>query len=512
MSWLPIGASPTGEVERRPLLLFLVVRMAIGLCLVCIVPFVEGLPSSLPIFDPRTLLIVGLGCFGLWAVSALAALQHGHRPGFVWAQLVMDACLATALVQLTSGPRSALFVLYVATISAAGVLVSPNAALMVAVLDTALFLGSSLVINSVMPAQLWEISSFEMSYELVLRCFALLLIGMLLRLPYERVRVVRAEQSAVLDEVSAGVVSVDRVGRIARLNPAAKRLLGAREGSRLRDVLQPQDERWEQVLRQGAEVRHLLCSRSPLETGGEVVLIEDITRLKSMEADLEREERLAAVGRLTAALAHEIRNPLTSLSGAAQLLAEERPDPLHDIVLREVRRINGLVEELLDQARPMSLSVIPADPRLIIDDVVQAVRLDPRFRDRIDVQIACDELPQVSLDPGRFKQVLWNLMLNAVQAIPDRGTVTVRALMQGEELLVRVEDSGVGIPPEALHRLFDPFFTTRVGGTGLGLATVHRIVTGHGGTIAVQSEPGQGTTFILRFPSAPPAEDVRLVG
>ncbi len=500
-----------GALGQRPLALYLFVRLVVGTLLVLSVPLVKDLPQSLPVFDPKVLLALGLGSMSAWALGAALGPRFGRNPAYLWSQLALDAVLVTILIQASAGPRSALFVLYVVNISAAGILASPNAALIVAGLDTALFLGSSLTVNSLLPTPLWTLDGFELAYELVLRGLALLLIGMLVRLPYERARVERAERSAVLDELSAGVLRVDRGGRILEVNAAARRVLGPCEGRRLRDLLTPEDERWEQPVRVGDEVRHLLCSRSPLVTGGEVVLIEDVTRLRQMEDNLAREERLGAVGRLTAALAHEIRNPLASLSGAVQLVAEEHPDPLYDIMLREVRRINGLVEELLDPARPLSLNVISSDASTILTDVVASMRMDPRFRDRISVQMELDELPQVYLDPGRFKQVVWNLMLNAAQAIPERGSVTVNAAIRGDALLVTVRDTGVGIPVSVQHRLFDPFFTTRVGGTGLGLATVHRIVSAHGGEIGVESQEGAGTTFTLRFPQ-PAREEQRLVG
>lgn len=498
---MSVGPAGGLGVGQRPLALYLLLRMTLGLLLVCSVPFVGGQSRALLVLNPSVLLAVGLSSFALWAVSVLLAPRWGARPAFLWVQFVMDAALATLLLHLSAGPRSGLFVLYLPNIFAAGILLSPTAALLASALDTVFFLGSSLLVATVMPGRLWTLSSFELAYELVLRCFGLLLIGLLVRLLNERVRQVRIEQSAVLDELSSGVLRLDLHGRVLSANPAARRLLGPVEGRRLNEVLTPVDDRWEQAIRLGEQVHHLLCSRSPLETGGEVVLVEDITRLREMEANLEREERLAAVGRLTAALAHEIRNPLAGLSGAVQLLAEERPDPLHDIVLREVRRINGLVEELLDQARPLAISPQMTDPGPILEESILGLQLDPRYRDRINVQIDVAGLSPVFLDPGRFRQVLTNLLLNAAQAIPERGRVSVKATMEQDDLLIQIEDTGVGIAPEAQYRLFDPFFTTRSGGTGLGLSTVHRIVMAHGGQIRVESEVGRGSAFWLRFPA-----------
>jgi hypothetical protein len=213
-----------------------------------------------------------------------------------------------------------------------------------------------------------------------------------------------------------------------------------------------------------------------LQGGGEVVLVEDVTRLREMEAQVAREERLSAVGRYAAGLAHEIRNPLASLSGSVQLLRDEHKDPLFDIVLREVRRLNNLVEDFLDSARPVRLALTEADPGQIIGEVVATFRNDRSYETRV-LRTRVRMLPSVRLDAGRFRQVIWNLLLNAAQATPDFGTIEVSAEIDEEKglLMVRVQDDGVGIAPDALRTLFDPFYTTRAGGTGLGLANVDRV-------------------------------------
>lgn len=492
------GDAPGGS---RPLATYLLLRMIIGLGLIIAAPVANRLDLHWPVLSLSVLLEVGLGSFALWFVAVLLSPKYGERPGFLWTQVVLDAALATLLVHLSGGPRSGLFFLYVPNIFAAGMLLTPNAALVASALDLFAFLTSTAMLVSAPLSASWDLGRPEMAYELVLRSLAILLIGMLVRMLTEQLRRMHSEQAALLDEMPAGVLHLDGTGRIMSANPAAERILGPVEGRNLREVLEPQEGSWEQIIRRGDQLLNVLCSRSALETGGEIVLIEDISRLRQVEATLEAEERLAAVGRLTAALAHEIRNPLASLSGAIQLLAEERPDPLHDIVHREVRRINGLVEELLDQARPMIIERAPVEPRPVMEEVALSLRLDPRYRDRISVQVDVSDDAPVSLDPGRFRQVMWNLMLNAAQAIPERGTVRLSARRDGADLLISVADSGVGIPPEAQRRLFDPFFTTRNGGTGLGLSTVHRIVTAHSGTIRVESAPGQGATFIMRFPA-----------
>jgi two-component system sensor histidine kinase PilS (NtrC family) len=274
-------------------------------------------------------------------------------------------------------------------------------------------------------------------------------------------------------------------------------------------VLSVNGSAWEELYPSGDSVRSLLCSRSGLEDGGSVVFIEDVTRLREMEAVVARKERLSAVGRLAAGLAHEIRNPLASLSGSVQLLRDEGRSPLHDIVLREVKRLNELVEEFLDSARPVRLSIERVKPGDIIGDVSTSFRNDPRYQGRRVLRARAARLPDVLMDGARFRQVIWNLLLNAAQATPDYGRITIDCVVEGPQLRIDITDDGVGIDPFALRRIFDPFYTTRSGGTGLGLANVERIVRAHDGTIEVESTPGEGTSFTIRLPLGGPSASSR---
>lgn len=245
----------------------------------------------------------------------------------------------------------------------------------------------------------------------------------------------------------------------------------------------------------------LLCQSSPLgDQGGQVIVLEDVTRLREMEAEIEREERLVGVGRIAAAIAHEIRNPLASLSGCIQLLQEENPGPVVDIALREINRLTELVGDFLDTARPPRLLPRPTKVVAVARDVSTALQQDPRYKGLIVVQVEGDQEIEATLDPNRFRQILWNLVLNGAQAMPDGGVVRVACSHQENRLVVEVSDSGVGIDKAHQAKLFDPFYTTRQGGTGLGLATVHRLVRSHAGTITLRSEPGSGTTFQISFP------------
>ena len=273
-------------------------------------------------------------------------------------------------------------------------------------------------------------------------------------------------------------------------------------------------EVWEQDYAVDEVVKVLVCRRQRLADGGYVVVVEDLTHWRRMEERVEREERLAAVGRLAAGLAHEIRNPLASLSGAVQMMQDESEDELHGIVLREVENINEMVQDFLDIARPLQLRVAPTDISAIVADVVRAFEQDRRYQEKCEVVSDVGPVPQIEIDGNRVRQVIWNLVLNAAQATAESGQirfVCFRGKMVG---LCRLRTRELAFPSIKSLEFSIPFFTTRSGGTGLGLANVERIVRAHGGEVDVRSIEGKGSCFTLRFPadaqsaSLEPAEGV----
>jgi two-component system sensor histidine kinase PilS (NtrC family) len=307
-----------------------------------------------------------------------------------------------------------------------------------------------------------------------------------------------------LDQLPVAVLS-SRSNRFDNQNTITNQMLGNMVGENVPGVFSQSDERWEQHEGEGEEARWLSCRRSPRDGGGEIFVVEDITRLREMEALIEREERLAAVGRLAASLAHEIRNPLASLSGSVQLLQEKNDSPLHRIILREVSRLNRLVEDFLTSARPLQLSLSSCQPTQIIAEILTAFQNDPRCQGK-HVRHEFHSTPTLLVDGARFHQVIWNLLINAAHATGVGGSIgiVVQTLPDDETTQIEITDDGVGISPEKLLRIFDPFYTTRTGGTGLGLANVDRIIRAHGGTVSVESREGDGTTFFVRIPGNTP--------
>jgi two-component system sensor histidine kinase PilS (NtrC family) len=283
------------------------------------------------------------------------------------------------------------------------------------------------------------------------------------------------------------------------------------------------------LLHASGEKRHLGLASSILRDGeglasGWVVIFQDVTEVVAMEHELRRSERLAGVGQLAADIAHEIRNPLAAISGSVEMLeaglGEDNRDlearRLMGIVLREIDRLNHLITDFLQFARPAPTKRTPVDLGAVVEDLVGMFEVTRPEEVKIEVVLG-EELTAL-VDPTQIRQILWNLVLNAVQAMPEGGCIRISVAEVAEEpqegasegrndakggadfVEVTVADTGVGIAPEVLERIFDPFFTTKPEGSGLGLATVHRIVEANGGNLRVQSHVGEGTVLRVRFP------------
>jgi two-component system sensor histidine kinase PilS (NtrC family) len=259
--------------------------------------------------------------------------------------------------------------------------------------------------------------------------------------------------------------------------------------------------------------------------GGDVdkiIIFQDLTRLRSMEEQLRRDEKLKALGELSVGIAHEIRNPLASISGSIQVLKDEvtlegENRKLMEIVLRETGRLNILITDFLLFARPAREKRDIVDLNGIIDETIRIFSNCPEAS-RIRIVRDLDGAVLVKADARQLGQVFWNLFLNAAHAMSPAGTLTVSSRLshgfargehkglEGTEeppmVLVSVADTGGGIGKEDILRIFDPFFSTRESGTGLGLAIVHRIIESHGGRITVESTPGSGTVFSILLPLA----------
>jgi two-component system sensor histidine kinase PilS (NtrC family) len=262
---------------------------------------------------------------------------------------------------------------------------------------------------------------------------------------------------------------------------------------------------------------HLGITVSPLvdhtdRVHGRIINFQDLSEMREMELQVKQAERLATIGTIAAGVAHELRNPLASISGSIELLRSGAEDPadsaaLMDIVTREVGRLDSLISELLEYTNPRPRQAVRFDLVELIRETLRVFSQDKKV-EGVSVELETRDQPiHVTADPAKLRQVLWNLLRNAVEAArAGGGTVAVELSRSQEQALIDISDDGPGIAGDAVARIFEPFYTTRSGGTGLGLAIVRNIVSDHGGDIDVETEVGRGSRFSVSLPLGEPAE------
>jgi two-component system sensor histidine kinase HydH len=240
---------------------------------------------------------------------------------------------------------------------------------------------------------------------------------------------------------------------------------------------------------------------------GTLLILRDKTELYRLRIEMEQNKRLAAIGRLAAGVAHEIRNPLSSLKGYATFFKEifDRDSEnfkIADTMTKEVDRLNRVVGELVELAKPIAVSGNPVDLEALISQCLQLIAYEPNA-EHVEIKTEIEPgLPQIHADEDRLKQVVLNLCLNALQAMENSGVLTLKMYNDDpdENIIIEVSDTGCGINQEDLSDIFEPYFTTKLSGTGLGLAIVHNIVKAHKGRIETVSHPGSGTVFKIFLP------------
>lgn len=341
---------------------------------------------------------------------------------------------------------------------------------------------------------------------------------------------------SIIESVDAGIVTMNLLQQVKSFNRAATQLTGFHfrtvENRNINEVFPgfagaagladdrnpggiPRS-RFEMPFRGNDREEMILgCAISPLKDKrdrriGHILVFQDLTAIRRMEESVEKSRRLAFIGEMAAGLAHEIRNPLASISGSIQVLKNSLvlPDAdqrLMQIILRGREQLENVVRDFLLLARPSTGIPESFDPREVFDDVIESLRYVADWNEGIQVVRNYRHSGSMSTNRTEFRQVLWNLLLNAVQTMPDGGTLTVETdtadTADGERFLqLRISDSGPGIDASDLEKIFEPFYTTKERGTGLGLAIVNRIVEGMEGSITLDTLPGRGTTFRIRLP------------
>jgi two-component system sensor histidine kinase PilS (NtrC family) len=514
--------------------------------------------SGLPLFPLPPVLTLLAATYLLSAVY-LALLGRVRNPAWLAeVQIYGDVVLETILIYLTGGPYSVFPFLYLVSILTASIMVAPRESFGVATVAVFLYgvtLGAQFYrwLPPAVDLPITRNVGMEGSLTILLisanfcACFLMAYLGTYLagRLRQARGEAHRSEASLaalralhedIVQSIASGLLTFDRRGTVISVNRAAEALCARREVE-LRGVrweaLFPDAPAFPRVLegmeggatRPRSETDLVRADGSRLPVGmslsflrrgrGVTCSFQDLTDIKRMEEQVRQADRLAAIGRLAAGLAHEIRNPIGSIRGSVEVLrgslnpqGDDRR--LMDIVLRESDRLDAIIRDFLQFSRPPHLVRVPTDITAMLDEILLMLSNQSGVQGtetpRVEIRrVAGEATVKADLDPAQMRQALWNLCLNAVEAMPQGGELRVGAHTipseSGRTLLeITVEDTGVGITAAALTQVFEPFFTTKPQGTGLGLAIAHRIVEDHGGEIRVQSEPWRGTRFTISIP------------
>jgi two-component system sensor histidine kinase PilS (NtrC family) len=511
-------------------------------------------PGSFPV-DPFFVLIAIT--YGL-TIAFAATLRFVDRHRWLLdLQLACDAVIVSAFIYFTGGVTSIFSSLYVLPIVAASTVQFRRGGLVVATLSAVIYMG--LVLAQYLAA--WGLlhapwlaadrvllpTPSVAEYTVALNVFGFFAVALLSGSLADTVRSAGAqlEQASteiadlqalnqhVIDSLPSGLVTTDRAQRVLTFNHAAESITGlsfhAAVGRPLADVLQlpaPLVETMNVGLTGGGarrlESRHrrpdgneivVGLSATHLETpGGRVgyiVTFQDVTEVKKLDREARIQQRLAAVGEMAAGIAHEIRNPLASMSGSIQILRQELPlsaeqEQLMDIVLRESERLNVTIRSFLAYARPQKFAIARFDVGRALNDTALLLRNSAELGEghTIDVDVPRTQL-WYDADEGQIRQIVWNLATNGLRAMSTGGRLRLVGELEAAsgDVVINVQDEGIGIPPEQLDGLFQPFHGTFARGSGLGLAIVHRLVADYRGEIQVSSHPGAGTTVSVRLPA-----------
>ncbi len=483
-----------------------------------------------------------------------------------YVQLFFDVLFVTALIYVTGGIESIFSFMYILTIINGSIMIYRRGGLLIAS-------ASSICYGSLLDLQYFNIihpfytratglmtySIGYYFYTLLMNIAAFYVVAMLSSYLAEELRRSSVKLKAkqydldqlellhrnIVQSMSTGLITLNKRLEITYGNPAAEVICGLGynelEGSYIGDIFPKIIQHLTLSAESGGKIDlahrqkgididferqdgaklHLGFSKSILrDPGGDemglILIFQDLTEFRQMQEQVRRMDRLAVAGELAAGIAHEIKNPLASLSGSIQMLRDEvdfgpMQQRLMDITMREAERLNGLVNEFLLFSRPEKAVDQSVEVNEVIKDTLEMLKNSPELSRPIRIEKSLTDNLWVHIDAQRLQQVIWNLVLNAVQEMTNSGRLTIataiRTNRSGAEIErklaeISIADTGPGILPENQGKVFDPFFTTKDQGTGLGLTIVHRIVEDYDGEIFMESDGRSGTIFTLHFPLA----------
>ena len=550
---------------RRRLAIHIAVRLLVATVLLGAAVIMQvRTPGALPI-NPFFSLVALTYAVSLGFIASLRFVER--QPWLTDVHFAIDAIVISAAVYITGGVESLFAILYMLPIVAASTVQFRRGGLQLAGLSTILFFGVvvaqylnagsylELPLRSPVADKLPPVHVAQ--YIVALNAFGFFVVALLSGSLAERARrgEARLEQATeeiadlqafnqyVLDNLLSGLATADADNKLLTFNRSAMAITGRSGalplGEPASDVLQlpaafaanlpidlarARSKRTDYVYQRAGGVPielGLSAAVLPLPDGtrGYLYTFQDVTDIKRYEQNARLQQRLAAVGEMAAGIAHEIRNPLASMSGSMQMLKQELPlsgDQAHlmDIVLKESERLNRTIKSFLAYARPQRFSTQPLDLRELVQETAMLLRNSPEVDDShlIEMHLGDHEV-KVDADEGQIRQIIWNLATNGLRAMPNGGTLRLSAVLEpgtaGRVAILQVEDQGVGIAPEDVDLIFQPFRGSFGKGTGLGLAIVHRIVTDYGGQIDVKPRAGGGTVFRVTFPERTGAQASR---
>jgi two-component system sensor histidine kinase PilS (NtrC family) len=555
MGWIGSGGRDlSGRIKWLMILRIVVVTVMLGFTVLL------QLREGTEFFStPLRSLYLFIGFFYFLTIAYSIAFHLGAAgTGFALLQIGVDLVLLSGIVLVTGGTESLFSITYFLVIIGASTLFYRWGGVLAAA-------ASALLYGAAVAAPLWpavaalvgheqtylNISATYVGYKIILNVFGFFLVAALSSSLADSLRVTGealSEKSShlaelerrsenILQNISSGLITTGMDGRITYVNRTAEKISGiSAASSRGRGFLEifqlkgnwnPYDNlkilegspfRVEGWVRNGPEDQYLGMTFSLLRDenesiSGAICSFQDLTQIRKMEEQIRRSDRLAVVGELAAGMAHEIRNPLASLSGSIQLLSEDlmlenTNRELMEIVNREVSRLNLLITDFLHYASPRPLQLEEIDLLEALREAVTLLQQSPGPQREVRVSAPEGEC-RAEVDAAMMKQVFWNLARNAVEAMPEGGELVVaveRFPVQEEggiivdNLEISFTDTGAGIPSHEVDRVFTPFYSTKEQGTGLGLSIVFKIVEAHGGRVDVESRSGGGTVFRVRIP------------
>jgi len=475
---------------------------------------------------------------------------------FAYLQLLIDTIFITAIIYTTGGIESIFSFLYLLNIISGGIILYRYGGMIIASFSSILY-GAFLdlsyygLINPIGYRFLYaqEYQSSEIFYMILVNAAAFYLVAFLSGFLSEQIQKSRAElkvkqkdiadlemlKENIIQNISSGLVAVDEHNKIIVFNRGAERIfnLDSRDAIQkdISDIIPHimpylkvhSPHKFSQLSYKGKEDQQidLLLNISPLKeydgsNKGKILVFQDTTRIREMEQEVKRMEDMAVLGELAAGIAHEIRNPLASISGSIQVLNDSLSKEeahinrrLIEIVLREVSRLDHLVNDFLQFARPQRIEIEEFELNQLIMDTLYLFQNSQSWSEHLDIETKIMSPLTIKSDPHQLKQVFWNIFLNASEAMPKGGIISISAQKETdfessseseESVRIKIEDNGPGLDPKIAKDIFKPFATTKKDGSGLGLAIVKRLVEGLGGKVSGENLAREGTTITIRLP------------